>query len=101
MSKRIYAVVMILILISMVGFIIGAEVGETKPTGAVAGAVKTEAKKPTLGEKTEAKKPTLEEKTEALRRNQERMLAELKEIKQNQEEILQQTRKIFIYMKRR
>jgi prefoldin subunit 5 len=89
MPKRIYIIVAVLILIGMVGFV-GAQITGTKPAGAAVSA-----------EKKEVKKPTLEERVETLAKNQQKILAELKEIKQNQEEILQQTNKIFANMKRK
>ncbi len=89
MSKRIYLIVTVLILIGAVG-LVGAQITGTKPAGA---AVSTE--------KKEVKKPTLEERVETLAKNQEKILAELKEIKQNQDEILEQTQLIFTNMKRK
>jgi len=89
MSKKVYIIVTILIFIGVVG-LVGAQISGTKPAGAAVSTVKKE-----------AKKPTVEERIEALNKNQQKILAELKEIKQNQDEILQQTKKIFVNMKRK
>jgi cell fate (sporulation/competence/biofilm development) regulator YlbF (YheA/YmcA/DUF963 family) len=89
MSKRIYLIVAVVILIGVVGFV-GAQITGTKPAEEAVSTVKEE-----------AKKPTLEEKVETLARNQQKILAELKEIKQKQDEILKITDKIFANMKRK
>lgn len=89
MSKKVYVIAAILVLLGLVSFV-GAQMAGTKDEG---GAVVTE--------KKEAKATPVEEKIEVLRKNQEKILLELKEIKQNQQEILQQTEKIFANMKRK
>lgn len=89
MSKKVYVIAAILVLLGLVS-LVGAQMAGTKDEG---GAVVTE--------KKEAKPTPVEEKIEVLRKNQEKILLELKEIKQNQQEILQQTEKIFTNMKRK
>lgn len=89
MSKKVYVIAAILVLLGVVS-LVGAQISGTKDE---AGAVVTE--------KKETKPTPVEEKIEILRKNQEKILLELKEIKQNQQEILQQTEKIFANMKRK
>ena len=89
MSKKVYVIAAILVLLGVVGFV-GAQISGTKEEGAAV-----------VTEKKETKPTPVEEKIEVLRKNQEKILLELKEIKQNQEEILKQTEKIFINMRRK
>ncbi|NQT83692.1 hypothetical protein HQ563_11745 [bacterium] len=89
MSKKLYYIVAMAILIGMAGFV-GAQVSGTKPA---AGRV--------LAAKEKAKKLTVEERIINLTKNQEKILAELKAIKENQTQILAQTQKIFLRMKRK
>jgi len=89
MSKKLYYVVALVILIGVAG-LVGAQVSGTKPAGSTVVTVKEE-----------AKKITVEERITDLAKNQEKILAELKAIKENQVEILAQTKKIFARMKKR
>jgi len=89
MSRKVYVIAAIMVLLGVVGFV-GAQIGGTKDeTGAV------------VTEKKETKPIPVEERIEVLRKNQEKILLELKEIKQTQEEILKQTQKIFVNMARK
>lgn len=104
MSSKVCRVVVIVMLLCVVGFV-ATVLTQTRAEQGVATAVTEEAKKPTLEKPTLEKpileKPILEQRTDALEKNQNQILAELKQIRQTQDEILQMTQKIFTYMKRK
>lgn len=89
MPKKLYYIAAVAVLIGMAG-LVGAQVAGTKPTteGVVAA-------------KEKPKEITVEQRIMKLEKNQEKILAELKVIKENQAEILDQTRKIFNRMRRK
>jgi len=89
MSKKVFYIVAVAILIGTVG-LLGAQVAGTKS-----------ATKTVLTGKEKAKPLTVEQRILTLTKNQEKILAELKVIKENQAQILQQTEKIFTRMKRK
>ena len=99
MSSKVYRVVAIVMLLCVVAFVATVLTQPRAEQGA-ATAVTEEAKKPAL-EKPTLEKPTLEQRMDALEKNQNQILAELKQIRQTQDEILQMTQKIFTYMKRK
>ena len=99
MSSKVCRVVVIVMLLCVVGFV-ATVLTQTRAEQGVATAVTEEAKKPTL-EKPTLEKPILEQRIDVLERNQNQILAELKQIRQTQDEILQMTQKIFTYMKRK
>ena len=89
MSRKVYYIVAVAILIGAAG-LVGAQVSGTKPaTGAVV----------TAKEKT--KQVTVEQRIATLTKNQEKILAELKVVKANQAQILELSNKIFARMKRK
>ena len=89
MSRKVYYIAAAAVLIAIAG-LVGAQVSGTKPAAGRVVAVQ------------EKKKPlTVEERIINLTKNQEKILAELKVIKENQSQILDQTKKIFVRMKRR
>jgi hypothetical protein len=89
MSKRVYSVVAVAVLVCVAG-LVAAQVAGSKPAESAAVAAK------------EKPKPlTVEQRIVNLEKNQEKILGELKEIKQNQEEILELSKKIFTGMKRK
>ncbi len=94
MSSKVCRVVAIVMLLCVVAFV-ATVLTQTRAEQGAATAVTEEAKKPTL------EKPTLEQRMDALEKNQNQILAELKQIRQTQDEILQMTQKIFTYMKRK
>ena len=94
MSSKVCRVVVIVMLLCVVAFV-ATVLTQTRAEQGVAAAVTEEAKKPIL------EKPTLEQRMDALEKNQNQILAELKQIRQTQDEILQMTQKIFTYMKRK
>jgi prefoldin subunit 5 len=99
MSSKVCRVIAIVMLLSAFAFV-AAVVTQTRAEEGDAAAVPEvtqEAKKPTIEQGTEA----LEKRMKALEKNQNQILAELQQIRQTQDEILQMTQKIFIYMKRR
>lgn len=101
MSSKVCRVVVIVMLLCVVAFV-ATVLTQTRAEQGAATAVTEEAKKPAPEQKTEeAKKPTLEQRMDALEKNQSQILAELKQIRQTQDEILQMTQKIFTYMKRK
>jgi len=89
MRKKLYYVAAIAVLVCLAG-LVGAQITGTKPApgGVVAPKEKTE-------------QVTIEQRLISLEKNQEKILAELKAIKENQVEILDQTRKIFNRMRRK
>jgi ABC-type uncharacterized transport system permease subunit len=96
MSKKTYCIIAVLILIGVVGLVSGQMSG-TKPAETAVVPVKEETQPLTIEERI----LILSEKQEELAKNQERILAELKEIKENQVLILDQTKKIFTRMKKK
>jgi len=94
MSSKVCRVVAIVMLLCVVAFV-ATVLTQTRAEQGAATGVTEEAKKPTL------EKPILEQRMDALEKNQNQILAELKQIRQTQDEILQMTQKIFTYMKRK
>jgi hypothetical protein len=89
MSRKVFYIVAVAILIGTAG-LVGGQIGGTKSaTGTV----------PAVKEK--AKPITIEQRILILTKNQEEILAELKVVKKNQAQILEQTEKIFTRMKRK
>jgi len=89
MPKKVYSIVALALLIGLAG-LVGAQITGTKPAP---GSVITEKEKP--------KPLTLEQRVIIVTKNQDKILAELKVIKKNQAQILEQTNKIFARMKRK
>ncbi len=89
MSRRVYYIVAMAILIGIAG-LVGAQVTGTKPASGVVTAVK------------EKSKPlTIEQRIVNLTKNQEKILADLKVVQENQKQILAETKKIFVRMKKK
>jgi Flp pilus assembly protein CpaB len=89
MPKKVYCIVALALLIGLAGWV-AAQVAGTKP-----------ATESVSTEKEKAQALTLEERIIVLTKNQEKILAELKVIKENQTEILAITNKIFTRMRRK
>lgn len=89
MSRRVYYIVAMAILIGIAG-LVGAQVTGTKPASGVVTPVK------------EKSKPvTIEQRIVNLTKNQEKILADLKVVQENQKQILAETKKIFVRMKKK
>ncbi len=88
MSKKLCYVAAVVALIAVVG-LVGAQVGGTKPAASAVVA------------KEKSRPKTMEERMTNLEKNQEKILAELKVIRENQVEILEDTQQIFLRMKKR
>jgi TolA-binding protein len=99
MSSKVCRVVVIVMLLCVVGFV-ATVLTQTRAEQGAATGVTEEAKKPTI-EKPTIEKPTLEQRMDAFEKSQNQILAELKQIRQTQDEIIQMTQKIFTYMKRK
>ncbi len=89
MSRKVYYTIAVAILIGVAG-LVGAQVSGTKPASS---AVVTEKEKPEA--------LTLEERVINLGKTQEKILAELKVIKENQAKIMELDNKIYTRMSRR
>jgi hypothetical protein len=89
MRKRVYYALAVAILIGMAG-LVGAQITGTKP--ATEGVSVAEKEAPPM---------TVEERIMNLTKNQEKILAELKVIRENQAQILEQGKKIFTRMKKK
>ena len=89
MSRKVYCIVAVLVLIGIAG-LVGAQVSGTKPAGSAV-----------VVEKEKAKTLTVEQRIMNLEKNQQKILAELKEVKENQKEILDWCKKIFTNMARK